>query len=275
MLRRLVSILFLIGIGVILSGALESAAQAGFLKNGVRPRDGDRLQTAKPPRAGARKRIFAPGERRPAQRATSGGNRSAGKQQHTWFWKSQSPALAAASSGRWGSVADLMANRRAQGKGLIGTETLRAIHTNYGTQITAAARRHHVSEALILAVIAVESRGKPSAISPKGAKGLMQLIPATAKRFGVANAFDTAQNVMGGAAYLSWLLNEFRGDPLLALAGYNAGEGAVRKHKGVPPYRETRDYVVRVMDAVAALRGMCSAKPATPRSVCDLRQASG
>ena len=80
----------------------------------------------------------------------------------------------------------------------------------------------------------------------------MQLIPATARRFNVKDAYDPSQNIAGGAAYLNWLLKEFNGDVLLALAGYNAGEGAVRKHKGVPPYKETRDYVVKVLDAIVA-----------------------
>ena len=278
MLRRLFRLVSVLGIGVILSGFPESTAEAGFLKNGVRPRDGDRLQTIKPPRAGSRNRLRAPGERRSAPSTGSTGSRSQGKQQHTWFWKDHSVSLAAASSQRWGQVADLMAARRAQGKGIVGNSTLRSILQSHRTEIATAARRHGVSDALILAVIVVESRGKTGAVSPKGAQGLMQLIPATAKRFGVTNAFDTGQNIRGGTAYLDWLLKEFRGDPLLALAGYNAGEGAVRKHKGVPPFRETRDYIVKVMDAVAAVRSLCTTPPATPRAACtwkaDIAQGS-
>ena len=268
MLRRIFRLLSVPGIVVILSGFPESGAEAGFLKNGVRPRDGDRLQTIKPPRAGVRKRLRVPGERRSAPTRGSTERRGSAKQQHGWFWKTHSIGLAAASTQRWGQVSDLMAERRSQGKGIVSTKTLSAILQSHRAQIATAARRHGISDALVLAVIAVESRGKPGAVSPKGAQGLMQLIPATAKRFGVTNSFNTGQNILGGTAYLDWLLKEFRGDPLLALAGYNAGEGAVRKHNGVPPFRETRDYIVKVMDAVAGARALCVTPPATPRSPC-------
>ncbi len=125
-----------------------------------------------------------------------------------------------------------------------------------------------MSEVLLLAVIAVESAGRARAVSPKGAKGLMQLIPATARRFGVADSFDPAQTILGGAAYLDWLLERFGGDAILALAGYNAGEGAIERHKGVPPYNETRDYVVKVFDALAAAKDLCRTPADTPRRTC-------
>lgn len=99
---------------------------------------------------------------------------------------------------------------------------------------------------LVLAVVEVESNFTPTAQSPKQAQGLMQLIPATARRFGVADPWDPHQNLRGGMAYLRWLLDHFEGDLRLALAGYNAGEGAVRNHGGVPPFAETRNYVRRV-----------------------------
>jgi membrane-bound lytic murein transglycosylase MltF len=86
--------------------------------------------------------------------------------------------------------------------------------------------------------------------SPKNAQGLMQLIPATAQRFGVRNVWDPEQNLRGGMAYLQWLLQHFKGDVKLALAGYNAGEKAVERHGGVPPYRETQAYVKRIMKRV-------------------------
>ena len=99
---------------------------------------------------------------------------------------------------------------------------------------------------LVLAVIRAESNFNPQARSPKDAQGLMQLIPATAKRFGVNDVWDPLQNLHGGMAYLRWLLDFFEGNEAFALAGYNAGEMAVKRYRGVPPYAETRAYVKRI-----------------------------
>jgi soluble lytic murein transglycosylase-like protein len=110
------------------------------------------------------------------------------------------------------------------------------------------APRYKVPPRLALAIIDVESRFNPEAVSPKNAKGLMQLIPETAERFGVRNALDPRQNIEGGLAYLRWLTAYFEGNVTLVAAAYNAGEGAVDKHLGVPPYAETRDYVKKVID---------------------------
>ncbi len=104
--------------------------------------------------------------------------------------------------------------------------------------------------ALVLALIEAESSFDPTARSPKNAQGLMQLIPATAERFGVRDVWDPEQNLRGGMAYLSWLLDHFDGNLELALAGYNAGEGAVERFGGIPPYRETRAYVARIVRRV-------------------------
>jgi hypothetical protein len=109
------------------------------------------------------------------------------------------------------------------------------------------AREYQLDPNLVLAVIETESNFNPRAQSPKNAQGLMQLIPATAQRFGVRDVWDPEQNLRGGMAYLRWLLAHFNGDVRLALAGYNAGEGAVAQHGGVPPFTETRDYVARIM----------------------------
>ena len=105
---------------------------------------------------------------------------------------------------------------------------------------------YSVDPKLVLAIISVESGFNARAISPKNAQGLMQLIPATARRFRVKNAFDPAQNIKGGLAYLQWLLAFFKGNVPLVAAAYNAGERAVERHRGVPPYPETRDYVRKI-----------------------------
>lgn len=99
---------------------------------------------------------------------------------------------------------------------------------------------------LAMAIIAVESGFNPLAVSPRNAQGLMQLIPATAERFGVRDSFNAEQNIRGGLAYLRWLIERFGGDVMLVAAAYNAGEQAVAQYGGVPPYAETRDYVRKI-----------------------------
>ena len=121
---------------------------------------------------------------------------------------------------------------------------------------------------LVHSVIKVESNYNPLAISPKGAQGLMQLMPATARRFGVANAFDPVDNIQGGAKYLKYLLDLYKGNYELALAAYNAGEGAVEKYGAVPPYPETLNYLVQVgrqfqKNSTAAASGR--ARPQLPK----------
>ncbi len=118
----------------------------------------------------------------------------------------------------------------------------------YSSQILAAAKEHKVDPAFIAAVIKVESNGHPHAVSRKGARGLMQLMPATARRLGVKRPFDPRDNIRGGVAYLAELAERFgETNADLILAAYNAGEHAVEEYGGVPPYRETLDYVKRVL----------------------------
>src|SRR6478752_287069 len=106
---------------------------------------------------------------------------------------------------------------------------------------------YQIPEALIRAVIRVESDFDPRAVSPANARGLMQMIPETAERMLVTDVFDPRQNIFGGVRYLRVLANTFNGDLALTVAAYNAGEGAVIRHGGIPPYPETQDYVVRVV----------------------------
>lgn len=115
------------------------------------------------------------------------------------------------------------------------------------TKVHAMAPRYGLDPRLVLAVIAAESAFDKTALSPKGAQGLMQLMPGTASRFGVQDAFDPEQNLRGGMTYLAWLLEQFPGRLDHAIAAYNAGEEAVEQYRGVPPYSETREYVRRVL----------------------------
>lgn len=118
----------------------------------------------------------------------------------------------------------------------------------FGEMIHAAARRHDVHPELVVAVVRAESAFGQAAVSHKGARGLMQLMPATALRFGVTadRVHDPAANLDAGTRYLAWLLERFDGNLAYALAGYNAGEGTVERYRGVPPYRETRGYVSKI-----------------------------
>jgi hypothetical protein len=128
-------------------------------------------------------------------------------------------------------------------------EGWRALAGKYADAIAAAAGRHGIDPALLAAMVQVESSFEPRAVSPKGAQGLLQLMPATGRRFGVKDPFDPVQNLDGGAQYLKWLLARFEGRADLALAAYNAGEGAVDRHGGkIPPYGETLRYVNGVLE---------------------------
>lgn len=264
MYRKPVTTAAAVILGLLATEFRESVAEAGLLRNGIRPGAAGTTGFLRPPPAGSPVRIRPPGGAGPTA-PTAPHTRPAS---HDWFWAAFSPAETAASAGRWAEALAIVQARRVGGQGLFDVDTIRAIRAAWGKQVEAAARGHGVSESLLLAVIAVESRGKPAALSPRGAQGLMQLIPATAARFGVADAFDPGANIAGGAAYLDWLLEEFGGDIVLALAGYNAGENAVHRHKGVPPYAETRDYVVLVLDAIAAAGSLCDEPPAGPRLAC-------
>ena len=121
------------------------------------------------------------------------------------------------------------------------------VQVRFTEEIKAIAARHGVSASLVESVIRVESAFNPSAISPKGAQGLMQLMPQTATSLGVRNAFDPKQNIEGGVRHLRYLIDRYPGNLPFAIAAYNAGEGAVDRYRGIPPYSETQEYVRRVL----------------------------
>ncbi|WP_076650063.1 lytic transglycosylase domain-containing protein [Pontibaca methylaminivorans] len=178
---------------------------------------------------------------------------------YAWFWEQIPPGRARAGAGRLdAALSVLAASDRVRAPRL---QQLQDIARTRGGDILRSTIGTRVSPALVLAVIAVESGGRSDAVSHAGAQGLMQLMPATARRFGVADSFVPESNIAGGVKYLDWLLGEFDNDPILALAGYNAGEGSVRSYGGVPPFAETRDYVPKVLAAFRVASGLCQTRP--------------
>ncbi len=141
--------------------------------------------------------------------------------------------------------------------------------------IEEAAATHGLSAHLVRAVVEAESAFDPLAVSPVGAQGLMQLMPATATRMGVRDPLDPRQNVFGGVKYLSQLLDRFDGDVALALAGYNAGPAKVARYRGIPPYGETRGYVTRIRSLLAESTGALFPlpKPAVSMRAAAMRPA--
>ncbi|AXX97067.1 lytic transglycosylase domain-containing protein [Profundibacter amoris] len=179
-----------------------------------------------------------------------------------WYWIGVSPKLEDSSPGRL-DIAVSYLDKGPEGKTVPAPrlQKMQDIAEKYGVDILKATIGTDVSPALVLAVIGIESAGNRNAVSSAGASGLMQLMPDTAKRFGVEDATIAEQNIKGGVAYLDWLMKKFNRDPVLVLAGYNAGEGAVIKNGGVPPYAETRAYVPKVLAAWKVARGLCITPP--------------
>jgi len=219
----------------------------------------------KPPKAGQTGRITIQIDNAPAAAATpdavaseSGAIAAKAPGRYDWFWDKVSPDVARSGPGRLQPALDTLAGGKVPAPRLQQMQDIAKIN---GIDILRATIGTQVSPALVLAVITVESAGKADAISGAGAEGLMQLMPDTAARFGVSDSFVADQNILGGVKYLDWLMGEFDQDPILVLAGYNAGEGSVRKHAGVPPFAETRDYVPKVLAAFQVARGLCKSPP--------------
>lgn len=188
-----------------------------------------------------------------------------------WFWERVAADLAG-STGRYAQTVAALADPPEGGQvAAPRLQELQDLAARHGADVLRATVGTAVSPALVLAVIAVESAGAQTAVSSAGAQGLMQLVPETAARFGVEDVFDAGQNIRGGVAYLDWLMGHFDRDPVLVLAAYNAGEGAVRRNGGVPPFAETRDYVPKVLAAWMVARGLCATVPELPSDGCVFR----
>lgn len=179
----------------------------------------------------------------------------------SWFWDRVTPALEPPEDGRLLVALEALEAAPEGSLPPIRLDTFASIIRAHGKDILLASVEADLSPAFILAVIAVESSGNAKAESHAGAQGLMQLMPATAKRFDVTDSFDPKQNIKAGTTYLAWLMDQFYGDPLMALAGYNAGENSVRANGGVPPYSETRNYVPKVLSAWTTARRLCTRPP--------------
>ncbi|MFN3971872.1 MAG: lytic transglycosylase domain-containing protein [Gemmobacter sp.] len=216
----------------------------------------------------------APGTDAPVETASAAVARTPPSATYGWFWDAISPTRGAV-SGRFQAAMTALsqgpAGARVTAPRMQHLQTVAATH---GTAILKATIGTEVSPALVLAVIGIESAGRADAVSSAGATGLMQLIPATAERFGVTDATDPGQNIRGGVAYLNWLMKEFDRDPLMVLAAYNAGEGAVRANGGVPPYAETRDYVPKVLAAWQVAQGLCLTPPELVSDPCVFKVIS-
>ena len=144
---------------------------------------------------------------------------------------------------------------------LISSPPIARSRKSLDPHIAAASKVHGVSYDLIRAIIETESQFDPFAVSSRGACGLMQLMPGTARRFGLVDCFDARQNVLAGTRYLKLLLTRYGGSVPLSIAAYNAGEGAVSRHGGIPPYPQTRAYVRKVEALLAAVSDVRSGMP--------------
>ncbi len=220
------------------------------------------FKSVKPPAAGASKRIniqVTPEPAAPIQSVSP--VRAVLPDQQNWFWDVISPSLDAASPGRFQDATVAIAKAPAGTVDTASLAQLKKVADTYRKEILLATIGTRISPALVLALIGTESGGDAKAQSQAGAAGLMQLMPAAAARFNVTDPFDPAQNIAAGVAYLDWLLDKFKGDPILALAAYNAGENAVLDAGGVPAFNETRAYVPKVIASFQVAKALCLTPP--------------
>lgn len=190
---------------------------------------------------------------------------------YAWFWDAV-PAGIDDLSGRFPlALAALTQGPGGKAVAAPRLQDMQELADKFGVELLKATVGTEVSPALALAVMAAESAGREDAVSHAGAQGLMQLIPATADRFGVTDAMDPVENIKGGVAYLDWLMRHFDRDPIMVIAAYNAGEGAVKANRGVPPYAETRDYVPKVLAAWTVAQGLCMTPPEVVSDPCVFR----
>ncbi|MDZ7906461.1 MAG: lytic transglycosylase domain-containing protein [Cypionkella sp.] len=206
--------------------------------------------------------------RRPDEPAPTTSAPAAPSAAYPWYWDLVDPARGKMTARFNEALAALAQGPEGKMVAAPRMQAMQGLAEKYGKDILLATIGTQVSPALVLAVIGIESGGASDAISPKGAAGLMQLMPATAARFGVVDTKDIGQNIKGGVAYLDWLMGEFDRDPLMVLAAYNAGEGAVRANDGVPPYPEARDYVPKVLAAWSVASGLCASPPMLATDPC-------
>lgn len=262
---------------LVLAGAAWPVSAQDFTFRRVAPPSGDapRITVQIDPEEQARLLALAPKvtPRRPAGEAAvpAAPVTPAAPGVYDWYWEAVSPALGPRTGRFPQAVAALSGGPGGARVAAPRLQHMQEIAALYGTRILTATVGTRVSPALVLAVIGIESAGRADAVSHKGAQGLMQLIPATAERFGVADATDPDQNIRGGVAYLDWLMKEFDGDPLMVLAAYNAGEGAVARNGGVPPFAETRAYVPKVLAAWQVAQGLCLTPPELVSDPCVFR----
>ena len=191
-----------------------------------------------------------------------------------WFWETVPTAIGANDDRFFLALSALSQGPDGAAVAAPRLQTMQNLASTWGATILQETVGTKVSPALVLAVMAVESAGNPQAESHAGAQGLMQLIPATAARFGVTDSLEPGQNIKGGVAYLNWLMGNFDLDPLMVIAAYNAGEGAVAANQGVPPYAETRDYVPKVLAAWQVAQGLCVSPPMLMTDPCVFKVIS-